>query len=142
MLQEDDQARLRWQGQTGYLLVDEYQDTNFAQYQLMRMLTGDSGRLTVVGDDDQSIYAWRGARPENLRTLAADFPGLRVIKLEQNYRCAGRILAAANALIANNSHVFEKRLWSDLGSGDRIRVMRARYWLLLPHKDTSPAPSW
>ncbi len=126
VLQEDDQARLRWQGRTGYLLVDEYQDTNFAQYQLMRMLTGDSGRLTVVGDDDQSIYAWRGARPENLKTLAADFPGLRVIKLEQNYRCAGRILAAANALIANNSHVFEKRLWSDLGSGDRIRVMRAR----------------
>jgi ATP-dependent DNA helicase Rep len=116
-----------WQGRIRYLLVDEYQDTNGSQYRLVRLLAGPRGSLTVVGDDDQSIYAWRGARPENLKRLREDFPGLKVIKLEQNYRSAGRILKAANALIANNPHVFEKTLWSDLGYGDPIRVLRARH---------------
>ncbi|MDH5784197.1 MAG: ATP-binding domain-containing protein, partial [Chromatiales bacterium] len=83
------------------------------------------GRLTVVGDDDQSIYAWRGAQPENLALLKQDFPGLKVIKLEQNYRSMGRILKAANQLIDHNPHVFEKKLWSELGYGDPIKVVVA-----------------
>jgi len=115
-----------WQERIRYLLVDEYQDTNGSQYELVKLLTGERGTLTVVGDDDQSIYAWRGAQPENLKLLSEDFPDLKVIKLEQNYRSMRRILHAANHLIANNPHVFEKRLWSDLGHGDRLRVMRAK----------------
>lgn len=115
-----------WQDRLGYLLVDEYQDTNLAQYQLLRRLINPQGAITVVGDDDQSIYAWRGAAPENLKTLAEDYPRLRVIKLEQNYRSSARILRVANRLIANNPHLFDKRLWSGLGEGDPIRVLRAR----------------
>ncbi|MGD9388554.1 MAG: 3'-5' exonuclease, partial [Gammaproteobacteria bacterium] len=115
-----------WQDRIAYVLGDEYQDTNNAQYQLMRQLVGTRGAFTVVGDDDQSIYAWRGARPDNLKRLAEDFPSLRVIKLEQNYRSAGRILDAANGLIGNNPHLFDKRLWSAHGPGERIRVMAAR----------------
>ncbi len=113
----------RWQGRIRYLLVDEYQDTNACQYQLVRTLVGVRGALTVVGDDDQSIYAWRGAQPENLRLLVDDYPRLRIIKLEQNYRSTRRILQVANHLIAQNSHVFEKALWSGLGHGDPIRVV-------------------
>lgn len=116
----------RWQNKIRYLLVDEYQDTNMAQYELVKMLVGLRAAFTVVGDDDQSIYAWRGARPENLVKLSEDFPGLKLIKLEQNYRSTGLILKAANTLIANNPHVFEKALWSDLGFGDPIRVLRTR----------------
>ena len=115
-----------WRERIRYVLGDEYQDTNHAQYQLMRLLVGPEGPFTVVGDDDQSIYAWRGARPDNLRSLRDDFPALKVIKLEQNYRSSGRILAAANGLIAHNPHLFDKRLWSAHGPGDRIRVLRAR----------------
>jgi ATP-dependent DNA helicase Rep len=115
-----------WQDRIQYMLGDEYQDTNFAQYQLMGQLVGPRGAFTVVGDDDQSIYAWRGARPDNLRSLATDYPALKVIKLEQNYRSSGRILLAANGLIANNPHLFDKRLWSAHGPGDRIRVLVAR----------------
>ena len=114
----------RWQNKLRYLLVDEYQDTNSTQYELVKQLVGVSGRLTVVGDDDQSIYAWRGAQPENLSLLKQDFPKLEVIKLEQNYRSTGRILKAANQLIANNPHDFEKKLWSELGYGDPIRVLK------------------
>jgi ATP-dependent DNA helicase Rep len=113
----------RWQGRIRHLLVDEYQDTNLCQYQLVRQLCGMRQALTVVGDDDQSIYSWRGARPENLAQLKRDFPTLKVIKLEQNYRCSGHILNAANRLIGHNPHLFEKRLWSELGPGDPIRVM-------------------
>lgn len=113
----------RWQNRLRYLLVDEYQDTNSAQYHLVKQLVGVRGGLTVVGDDDQSIYAWRGARPENLAQLQADFPGLEIIKLEQNYRSTSRILKAANTLIANNSHVFDKRLWSEMGVGEPLRVL-------------------
>lgn len=124
LLRDDAARRAAWRERIRYLLVDEYQDTNIAQYELVRLLTGDRGALTVVGDDDQSIYTWRGAHPENLKLLQNDFPGLAVIKLEQNYRSSGRILKAANRLIANNEHVFEKQLWSDLGYGDPIRVIR------------------
>jgi ATP-dependent DNA helicase Rep len=120
------EALERWQNRIRYLLVDEYQDTNSAQYRLVQKLVGVRGAFTVVGDDDQSIYAWRGAQPENLALLAKDFSNLKVIKLEQNYRSAGRILKAANRLIANNPHVFEKRLWSELGYGDPIKVIQAR----------------
>jgi len=116
----------RWQNKIRYLLVDEYQDTNISQYLLVKMLVGSSGKLTVVGDDDQSIYSWRGARPENLGQLQEDFPSLRVVKLEQNYRSTGRILKAANTVIANNPHVFDKTLWSDMGFGDPIRVIFTR----------------
>jgi ATP-dependent DNA helicase Rep len=115
-----------WRERLGYLLVDEYQDTNLAQYHLLKRLIGEQGAITVVGDDDQSIYAWRGAAPENLKKLASDYPRLRVIKLEQNYRSTVRILRVANQLISNNPHLFEKKLWSGLGEGEVIRVLRAR----------------
>ncbi|MDD5580696.1 MAG: DNA helicase Rep [Methylobacter sp.] len=117
----------KWRNKIRYLLVDEYQDTNITQYQLVRLIAGSLGRFTVVGDDDQSIYAWRGAQPENLAQLQKDYARLQVIKLEQNYRSTGRILKVANQLIANNPHAFEKRLWSELGYGDPLRV--------LSHKD-------
>lgn len=120
------EIRERWQNKIRHLLVDEYQDTNAAQYMLMKLLTGATANFTVVGDDDQSIYAWRGARPENMQTLKDDYPQLKVIKLEQNYRSTARILRAANALIANNPHVFEKNLWSDFGLGEPIRVLQAK----------------
>ena len=113
----------KWQNKIRYLLVDEYQDTNITQYQLVRLIAGTLGRFTVVGDDDQSIYAWRGAQPENLAQLQKDYARLQVIKLEQNYRSTGRILKVANHLIANNPHAFEKRLWSELGYGDPLRVL-------------------
>jgi ATP-dependent DNA helicase Rep len=126
LLQEHRAVLETWEHRIRYLLVDEYQDTNASQYQLVKLLMGRRGALTVVGDDDQSVYAWRGARPENLRLLAEDFPKLKVIKLEQNYRSTRRILRAANHLIARNPHVFEKRLWSELGEGDPIRVLHCR----------------
>ncbi|NNL99877.1 MAG: UvrD-helicase domain-containing protein, partial [Gammaproteobacteria bacterium] len=113
-----------WQHKIRFLLIDEYQDTNAAQYELVKLLAGTAARVTAVGDDDQSIYAWRGARPENLALLKRDYPHLKVIKLEQNYRSTGTILKAANVLIANNDHLFEKRLWTDTGFGDPIRVMQ------------------
>ncbi len=116
----------RWQSRIRYLLVDEYQDTNGCQYTLVKQLVGMRGSLTVVGDDDQSIYAWRGAQPENMALLKEDYPSLKLIKLEQNYRSTGRILKAANVLIANNPHVFEKKLWCDIGYGDPIRVLQCR----------------
>ena len=116
----------RWQEKIHYLLVDEYQDTNSSQYLLVKQLVGERGKLTVVGDDDQSIYAWRGARPENLAQLQKDYPALRLVKLEQNYRSTSRILRAANVLIANNPHVFEKQLWSQMGEGEELRIVRCR----------------
>lgn len=114
----------KWRKRIHYLLVDEYQDTNTTQYQLVKLLIGERNSLTVVGDDDQSIYCWRGAKPENLSLLEKDFPNIKVIKLEQNYRSTKLILKAANTLIANNPHVFEKALWSDLGYGEPIRIFR------------------
>jgi len=113
----------RWQNRIHYLLVDEYQDTNTGQYLLVKLLVGPRTGLTVVGDDDQSIYSWRGAKPENMVQLEKDYPSLKVIKLEQNYRSNNNILTAANTLIANNPHLYEKKLWSQLGVGDQIRVI-------------------
>lgn len=124
LLFKQNQAVLeKWQNKIRYLLVDEYQDTNITQYELVRTLAGNLGRFTVVGDDDQSIYAWRGAQPENLAQLQKDYSRLQVIKLEQNYRSAGRILKVANHLIANNPHAFEKKLWSNLGFGEPLKVI-------------------
>lgn len=112
----------RWQNKLRYLLIDEYQDTNTCQYQLVKLLTGERGMFTAVGDDDQSIYAWRGANMENLALLQKDFPRLKLIKLEQNYRSTLRILRAANSVIANNPKLFEKQLWSELGQIGRAHV--------------------
>ncbi|HSI94612.1 MAG TPA: UvrD-helicase domain-containing protein [Methylophilaceae bacterium] len=116
----------KWQHKLKYLLVDEYQDTNACQYKLVKLLTGVEGRFTAVGDDDQAIYGWRGADVENLRQLTEDFPKLKVIKLEQNYRSTVRILRAANQVIANNPKLFEKKLWSEHGTGDMIQVAAMR----------------
>ncbi|MDO4435732.1 MAG: UvrD-helicase domain-containing protein [Cardiobacteriaceae bacterium] len=127
LLTERADVRAYWQQRVGYLLVDEYQDTNNCQYQLMRLLTGDKALFTAVGDDDQSIYAWRGANAQNILQLHEDYPHLHTIKLEQNYRCDQRILSAANALIANNPHVVEKRLWSTLNQGDAVRVVASEH---------------
>ncbi len=124
LFQSHPEALEKWRNRIRYLLVDEYQDTNLAQYQLVRLLVEPGRRLTVVGDDDQSIYAWRGARPENLVQLQTDFPELEIIKLEQNYRSTARILRSANRLIDNNPHVFSKSLWSELGLGEPIRIIR------------------
>lgn len=123
LFQENGEILEKWRNKIRYLLVDEYQDTNLTQYQLVKLLAGKLGRFTVVGDDDQSIYSWRGAQPENLAQLQRDFPRLEVIKLEQNYRSTGRILKVANRLIANNPHLYEKRLWSALGYGEPLRVL-------------------
>ncbi|HPR05123.1 MAG TPA: UvrD-helicase domain-containing protein [Denitromonas sp.] len=126
LLEENDEVRERWQSRLRYLLIDEYQDTNRAQYRLLRQLSGVRGAFTAVGDDDQAIYAWRGADVENLNLLQTDYPRLKVIKLEQNYRSSARILGAANTLIANNEKLFEKKLWSDHGPGEPIRVVASR----------------
>ncbi len=126
LFQDHPEILEEWRQRVRYLLVDEYQDTNLCQYELVKLLAGSRGALTVVGDDDQSIYAWRGAHPENLKHLQQDFPSLKVIKLEQNYRSSGRILKAANALIANNSHLYEKALWCERDYGEPLRVLKAR----------------
>ena len=126
MFREQPRILEKWRNRIQYLLVDEYQDTNGAQYEMVKMLTLPEGKFTVVGDDDQSIYAWRGARPENLAQLQQDWPTLKVVKLEQNYRSTGRILKAANTVIANNPHEFEKSLWSDYGYGEPIRFSALR----------------
>ncbi|MDE3271494.1 DNA helicase Rep [Pseudoalteromonas sp. G4] len=126
LLAANPDVRDRWQDRFRYLLVDEYQDTNTSQYQLVKLLVGERARFTVVGDDDQSIYSWRGAKPQNLVLLSKDFPGLRLIKLEQNYRSAGRILKSANILIANNPHVFDKKLFSELAYGEQIKVIATK----------------
>ena len=126
ILEENPEIALAWRERIGYLLVDECQDTNDAQYRLLKQLAGDKGNFTCVGDDDQSIYAWRGANPENLQQMGRDYPTLEIIKLEQNYRCSNRVLRAANALIANNPHEHLKKLWSDQADGERIRVWECR----------------
>ncbi len=126
LFQEHPDILEKWQNRIRYLLVDEYQDTNASQYLLVKLLVGMRNQFTVVGDDDQSIYAWRGARPENLMLLKDDYPSLKVVMLEQNYRSTSRILKCANVLIANNPHAFEKQLWSEMGMGDEIRVIRCK----------------
>ncbi|MFV2055030.1 MAG: DNA helicase Rep [Thiohalomonadales bacterium] len=126
LFQNDAPLLDKWQNRIRYMLVDEYQDTNTSQYQLIKLLVGARAALTVVGDDDQSIYAWRGAQAENLVRLSDDFPGLKVIKLEQNYRSTSCILQAANVLIDNNPHVFDKKLWSEIGFGELISIVESR----------------
>ena len=116
----------KWQNRLRYLLVDEYQDTNACQYQLLKLLTGVRAQFTAVGDDDQAIYGWRGADIDNLRKLPAEFPRLKVIKLEQNYRSTVRILKAANNVIANNEKLFDKKLWSEHGHGEQVSVTVCR----------------
>ena len=126
LFRQDDAVRDKWQRRLRYLLVDEYQDTNTCQYELVKLLVTGPGKkplFTAVGDDDQAIYAWRGATIENLKQLQVDFPDLRVIKLEQNYRSTTRILQAANAVISNNPKLFEKELWSEHGQGEPIKVL-------------------
>lgn len=119
------EAKARWQQKIRYLLVDEYQDTNTSQYELIKLIVGNEPNFTVVGDDDQSIYSWRGAKPENMQRLREDFD-LKVIKLEQNYRSSQRILHCANILIDNNDHLFSKRLFSELGQGEKLQVIEAK----------------
>lgn len=126
LLEADEDLQLAWRERIGYLLVDECQDTNDAQYRLLKCLAGSRGLFTCVGDDDQSIYAWRGANPDNLLELGKDYPALQIVKLEQNYRCSNRVLRAANTLIANNPHEHPKTLWSEQADGERIRVWECR----------------
>ncbi|MCE9685984.1 MULTISPECIES: DNA helicase Rep [Shewanella] len=125
LLRHNEEVRTRWQTRIQYLLVDEYQDTNTSQYEMVKLLVGERARFTVVGDDDQSIYSWRGAKPQNLVLLGTDFPRLKLIKLEQNYRSSQRILRSANILIANNPHVYDKALFSELAYGEPLRVLIA-----------------
>ncbi|WP_367066427.1 UvrD-helicase domain-containing protein [Oryzisolibacter sp. LB2S] len=117
------EVREKWQRLLGHVLVDEYQDTNATQYELLKLLVGERARFTAVGDDDQSIYGWRGATLDNLKKLPVDFPALKVIKLEQNYRSTSAILRAANNVIGPNPKLFPKTLFSELGEGEPVRVV-------------------
>ena len=129
LLQEHEAVRQKWQALAGHVLVDEYQDTNATQYEFLKLLVAGKppaqARITAVGDDDQSIYGWRGATLDNLKKLPIDFPALKVIKLEQNYRSTSAILRAANNVIGPNPKLFVKNLWSDLGEGEPVRVLDA-----------------
>ncbi|MBK7532231.1 UvrD-helicase domain-containing protein [Piscinibacter sp.] len=123
LLRREPEVRAKWQDTLRYLLVDEYQDTNATQYEMLKLLAGDRAMFTAVGDDDQSIYGWRGATIDNLKRLPVEYPQLKVIALEQNYRSTGHILRAANAVIGNNPKLFEKKLWSAFGDGEPVRVI-------------------
>ena len=123
LLQRDAEAREKWRSRFRHILVDEVQDTNAVQYELLKALVGERGIFTAVGDDDQSIYGWRGATIENLKRLPQDYPRLKLIALEQNYRSTGHILRAANAVISNNPKLFEKTLWSEFGDGDPVKLV-------------------
>jgi len=137
LLREHPEVRAKWQAQMGHVLVDEYQDTNATQYEMLKLLVGcepdgtrashldGDARFTAVGDDDQSIYGWRGATLDNLKKLPLDFPSLKVVKLEQNYRSTSAILRAANNVIGPNPKLYPKNLWSDLGEGEPVRVVDA-----------------
>jgi ATP-dependent DNA helicase Rep len=129
LLQNHEQVRQRWQGLMGHILIDEYQDTNATQYDMLKLLVGGNpasgARFTAVGDDDQSIYGWRGATLDNLKKLPIDFPGLKVITMEQNYRSTSAILRAANNVIGPNPKLYPKTLFSELGEGEPVRVVDA-----------------
>ncbi len=125
LLQQHDDVRSQWQQQMGHVLVDEYQDTNATQYEMLKLLVGERARFTAVGDDDQSIYGWRGATLDNLQKLPIDFPQLKVVKLEQNYRSTGAILQAANNVIGPNPKLYPKKLFSELGPGEPVRLSDA-----------------
>ncbi len=126
LFKTNDEVRTRWQDRIRYLLVDEYQDTNTSQYELVKLLVGERATFTVVGDDDQSIYSWRGAKPQNLVLLSKDFPSLNLIKLEQNYRSVGCVLNAANVLIDKNPHVFDKKLKTNMEYGKPIKIIQTK----------------
>ncbi len=115
----------RWQGRFSYIMVDEYQDTNMLQYKLVKLLAEKSGNLCVVGDDDQCIYEWRGADIRNILEFEKDFPGAKVIKLEQNYRSTGNIIEAAHSVIARNRGRKEKHMWTGAEAGEKIEYYRA-----------------
>ena len=123
LLQQHEAVRNQWQDALGHVLVDEYQDTNATQYEVLKLLVGARGRFTAVGDDDQSIYGWRGATLDNLKKLPEDYPNLKVVKLEQNYRSTSAILRAANNVIGPNPKLFPKTLFSELGEGEPVRVI-------------------
>ena len=123
LLREHEAVRVKWQDALGHVLVDEYQDTNATQYEMLKLLVGPRGRFTAVGDDDQSIYGWRGATLDNLKSLPQDYPTLKVVKLEQNYRSTSAILRAANNVIGPNPKLFPKTLFSELGEGEPVRVV-------------------
>lgn len=123
LLREHESVRSKWQESLSHVLVDEYQDTNATQYEMLKLLVGARGRFTAVGDDDQSIYGWRGATLDNLKKLPQDYPNLRVVKLEQNYRSTSAILRAANNVIGPNPKLFPKTLFSELGEGEPVRVV-------------------
>ncbi len=125
LLQNHADVREKWQQQMGHVLVDEYQDTNATQYEVLKLLVGERARFTAVGDDDQSIYGWRGATLDNLKRLPQDFPSLKVVKLEQNYRSTSAILRAANNVIGPNPKLYPKTLFSELGEGEPVRVVDA-----------------
>ncbi|QIL83208.1 UvrD-helicase domain-containing protein [Diaphorobacter sp. HDW4A] len=123
LLKHHPEVRAKWQRLLGHVLVDEYQDTNATQYELLKMLVGERAHFTAVGDDDQSIYGWRGATLDNLKKLPIDYPQLKLIKLEQNYRSTSAILRAANNVIQPNPKLFPKTLFSELGEGEPVRIV-------------------
>jgi ATP-dependent DNA helicase Rep len=125
LLRDHAEVRARWQALLGHVLVDEYQDTNATQYEVLKLLVGQRACFTAVGDDDQSIYGWRGATLDNLKKLPIEFPQLKVIKLEQNYRSTSAILRAANNVIGPNPKLFPKTLFSELGEGEPVRIVDA-----------------
>lgn len=122
LLRDNKMIREKWRTQFEYILIDEYQDTNAAQYQLVKLLVNDQQNLCVVGDDWQSIYSWRGADFTNILNFERDFPGAKVVKLEQNYRSTGNILDAANAVITKNTQRTDKTLWTAEGAGSPVQV--------------------
>lgn len=123
LLKNNEDLRQKWSLRFAYILVDEYQDTNVSQYQLLKMLSSYYKKFTVVGDDDQAIYSWRGADSKNIENLSNDFKDLKVIKLEQNYRSSQNILELANLLIENNDHIYEKAIYSELEQGEDILLV-------------------
>jgi DNA helicase-2/ATP-dependent DNA helicase PcrA len=122
LFKKNPDIRTYWQQQFKYILVDEYQDTNIAQYILLRILSMGYKNICCVGDDDQSIYSWRGAEVGNILRFEEDFEGAKVLRLEQNYRSTKDILGAATSLIANNSERFDKTLWTDKNEGEKVKV--------------------
>jgi DNA helicase-2/ATP-dependent DNA helicase PcrA len=126
LFRDHSEALETWRGRSRHVLVDEFQDTNAVQYRLVALLAGESGNLTVVGDDDQSIYGWRGALPTNILEFTREWPAAKVVTLDQNYRSTTRILAAANQVIRRNPGRREKNLWSELGEGPPVAVIACR----------------
>lgn len=124
LFQEHPDVLEYYQDRWSFMLIDEYQDTNDVQYNMVQQLVSKHRNLCVVGDPDQSIYSWRGANLNNILSFESDFPGAKVVRLDQNYRSRSNILDAANALIANNHNRYEKKLWSNRGPGEKIKIFR------------------